>query len=314
MAPPRPDGCLLCARRARIVWPPVAQTHRRRLPTCRWSTPTRCSSRTTRRCDVDLSITRRPRRTSRFDRPRAPGVTSIDWTRAVDVALCFGWIDGISRGSTTSWYRGVNPHPAREERLVEDQPRAHRTTHRRGADAGLAWLRWKGRRRTADGPPPATARPPQSCPTTSPPPWPRATSPRSTRAGQRTASPFAIASEPQCDRRPAPAASNSPPTPSPRARTPYRRRRRGPVPASAFSAHNAARAASLRQFSALIAGSWKTGTSGFSPLRTRLTKRGTTRPSNDQHRRGWIPAPKRVGKGLAPQTAHDRHSDRAGLV
>jgi len=30
---------------------------------------------------------------------KGSGVTSIDWTTAVDVALCFGWIDGIARGA-----------------------------------------------------------------------------------------------------------------------------------------------------------------------------------------------------------------------
>ncbi|MDM7830112.1 YdeI/OmpD-associated family protein [Cellulomonas edaphi] len=32
------------------------------------------------------------------------GVTSINWTTAVDVALCFGWIDGISRRVDDEWY------------------------------------------------------------------------------------------------------------------------------------------------------------------------------------------------------------------
>jgi uncharacterized protein YdeI (YjbR/CyaY-like superfamily) len=35
---------------------------------------------------------------------KGTGVTSIDWTRAVDVALCFGWIDGISRRIDDEWY------------------------------------------------------------------------------------------------------------------------------------------------------------------------------------------------------------------
>ena len=32
------------------------------------------------------------------------GVTSLDWTTAVDVALCFGWIDGISRRLDDDWF------------------------------------------------------------------------------------------------------------------------------------------------------------------------------------------------------------------
>ena len=35
---------------------------------------------------------------------KGTGVTSIDWTRAVDVALCFGWIDGIARRLDDEWY------------------------------------------------------------------------------------------------------------------------------------------------------------------------------------------------------------------
>ena len=35
---------------------------------------------------------------------KGTGVTSIDWTRAVDVALCFGWIDGIARRLDDQWY------------------------------------------------------------------------------------------------------------------------------------------------------------------------------------------------------------------
>ncbi|WP_456785724.1 YdeI/OmpD-associated family protein [Cellulomonas sp. P5_C5] len=35
---------------------------------------------------------------------KGTGVPSIDWTRAVDVALCFGWIDGIARRLDDEWY------------------------------------------------------------------------------------------------------------------------------------------------------------------------------------------------------------------
>jgi uncharacterized protein YdeI (YjbR/CyaY-like superfamily) len=31
---------------------------------------------------------------------KGTGVASINWTTAVDVALCFGWIDGIARRLT----------------------------------------------------------------------------------------------------------------------------------------------------------------------------------------------------------------------
>jgi uncharacterized protein YdeI (YjbR/CyaY-like superfamily) len=35
---------------------------------------------------------------------KGSGVASLDWSRAVDVALCFGWIDGIARRIDDHWY------------------------------------------------------------------------------------------------------------------------------------------------------------------------------------------------------------------
>lgn len=35
---------------------------------------------------------------------KGTGVPSLDWTAAVDVALCFGWIDGIARRVDDDWY------------------------------------------------------------------------------------------------------------------------------------------------------------------------------------------------------------------
>jgi uncharacterized protein YdeI (YjbR/CyaY-like superfamily) len=32
------------------------------------------------------------------------GIASLDWTRAVEVALCFGWIDGVSRRIDDDWF------------------------------------------------------------------------------------------------------------------------------------------------------------------------------------------------------------------
>jgi uncharacterized protein YdeI (YjbR/CyaY-like superfamily) len=32
------------------------------------------------------------------------GIASLDWTRAVEVALCFGWIDGIARRIDDEWF------------------------------------------------------------------------------------------------------------------------------------------------------------------------------------------------------------------
>lgn len=35
---------------------------------------------------------------------KGTGIASVDWTTAVDVALCFGWIDGIARRVDDTWY------------------------------------------------------------------------------------------------------------------------------------------------------------------------------------------------------------------
>lgn len=36
---------------------------------------------------------------------KGTGVESLDWTRGVEVALCFGWIDGQSRRIDDAWFR-----------------------------------------------------------------------------------------------------------------------------------------------------------------------------------------------------------------
>ena len=48
---------------------------------------------------------------------KGSGVTSIDWTTAVDVALCFGWIDGIARRLDDEWYV-QRPRGSRARRCV----------------------------------------------------------------------------------------------------------------------------------------------------------------------------------------------------
>lgn len=35
---------------------------------------------------------------------KGTGIASIDWNTSVDVALCFGWIDGIARRIDDEWY------------------------------------------------------------------------------------------------------------------------------------------------------------------------------------------------------------------
>ena len=59
----------------------------------------------------------------------------IDWQQAVDVALCYGWIDSQAAG-TIDGYRVVTFTPRRRAQpVVADQHRAHRAAHRRGPDA-----------------------------------------------------------------------------------------------------------------------------------------------------------------------------------
>ena len=42
------------------------------------------------------------------------GISSLDWVGVVDVALCFGWIDGISKSIDRDWFRQrVTPRRAR---------------------------------------------------------------------------------------------------------------------------------------------------------------------------------------------------------
>ena len=36
---------------------------------------------------------------------KATGVASLDWARGVEVALCFGWIDGKAKRIDDQWYR-----------------------------------------------------------------------------------------------------------------------------------------------------------------------------------------------------------------
>ena len=65
---------------------------------------------------------------------KGTGVTSIDWTRAVDVALCFGWIDGISRRIDDAWYvQRFTPRRAKSVWSKINRERIERLTagHRR---------------------------------------------------------------------------------------------------------------------------------------------------------------------------------------
>ena len=71
---------------------------------------------------------------------KGTGVTSIDWTRAVDVALCFGWIDGISRRLDDAWYvQRFTPRRAKSVWSKINRERIERlTAEGRMRPAGLA--------------------------------------------------------------------------------------------------------------------------------------------------------------------------------
>jgi uncharacterized protein YdeI (YjbR/CyaY-like superfamily) len=71
---------------------------------------------------------------------KGTGVTSIDWTRAVDVALCFGWIDGISRRLDDDWYvQRFTPRRAKSVWSKINRERIERLTAQgRMRPAGLA--------------------------------------------------------------------------------------------------------------------------------------------------------------------------------
>jgi uncharacterized protein YdeI (YjbR/CyaY-like superfamily) len=71
---------------------------------------------------------------------KGTGVTSIDWTTAVDVALCFGWIDGIARRLDDQWYvQRFTPRRARSVWSKINRERIERlTAEGRMRPAGLA--------------------------------------------------------------------------------------------------------------------------------------------------------------------------------
>ena len=71
---------------------------------------------------------------------KGTGVTSIDWTHAVDVALCFGWIDGIARRLDDEWYvQRFTPRRAKSVWSKINRERIERlTAEARMRPAGLA--------------------------------------------------------------------------------------------------------------------------------------------------------------------------------
>ena len=81
---------------------------------------------------------------------------TVSYPEAVEVALCYGWIDGQTRGSTTT--TSALHARARAEQLVEEQPGQGRGAHRAGQDAAAG----AGRGRAGEGGRPLGRREPSS--------------------------------------------------------------------------------------------------------------------------------------------------------
>ena len=78
---------------------------------------------------------------------KGTGVPSVHPPQALDVALCFGWIDGQRRSIDDTFYeQKYTPRRARSE-VVEDQRREGRCADRGGKDAALR----PGRDRAREG-------------------------------------------------------------------------------------------------------------------------------------------------------------------
>lgn len=71
---------------------------------------------------------------------KGTGVPSVDWNAAVDVALCFGWIDGIARRVDEAWYvQRFTPRRAKSVWSKINRERIERlTAEGRMRPAGLA--------------------------------------------------------------------------------------------------------------------------------------------------------------------------------
>ena len=71
---------------------------------------------------------------------KGSGVASVDWDAAVDVALCFGWIDGIARRLDDDWYvQRFTPRRARSVWSKINRDRVERlTAEGRMRPAGVA--------------------------------------------------------------------------------------------------------------------------------------------------------------------------------
>ncbi len=99
--------------------------------------------------------------------------TTVSYAEALDVALCFGWIDGQKRPLDDDYWL---------QRFTPRKPGSKWSKINRGKAEALiaagrmrppASARWKRPRLTAAGPPPTTGKAPRRSPTTCARPWTR---------------------------------------------------------------------------------------------------------------------------------------------
>src|SRR5438270_4764478 len=66
---------------------------------------------------------------------KGSGIESVTYAEALDVALCYGWIDGQKDAVDDRWRLQRFTPPGASEQVVEDQPRPGDRADRGGADA-----------------------------------------------------------------------------------------------------------------------------------------------------------------------------------
>jgi len=66
---------------------------------------------------------------------KGSGIETVTYAEALDVALCYGWIDGQKDAVDDRWRLQRFTPPGAPEQVVEDQPRPGDRADRGGADA-----------------------------------------------------------------------------------------------------------------------------------------------------------------------------------
>ena len=72
------------------------------------------------------------------------GVTTVTMPEVIDVALCWGWIDGLRHKHDDVYFRQRMTPAEVAQPLVADQPRQGRGAHRRGPHAAARGARGRG--------------------------------------------------------------------------------------------------------------------------------------------------------------------------